>query len=66
MAEPPLLNGAVNVTSADPVPVAFDTLSTAVAVPIFGAPGTVAGVIELLAPDARPVPSILVAVTVNV
>src|SRR5688572_29603227 len=36
MAEPPLDAGAVNVTDASPLP--------AVAVPIVGAPGTVAGV----------------------
>ena len=38
----------------------------AVAVPIVGAPGAVAGVILLLAPLADPVPMLLVAVTVKV
>jgi hypothetical protein len=35
-------------------------------VPIVGAPGTVAGTIELLVADEEPVPTSFVAVTVNV
>jgi hypothetical protein len=35
-------------------------------VPIIGAPGTFAGVTELLVPDAELVPTALVAVTVKV
>ena len=58
MAEPPLLAGALNVTVACALP--------AVAVPIVGAPGTVAGVTLLEAADAAPVPTPLVAVTVKV
>ena len=50
--------GAVNVIVAWPFP--------PVATPIVGASGTVAGEIELLAPDAVLVPSALVAVTVKV
>jgi hypothetical protein len=56
---PPLLAGAVNATLAVVMPVA-------VAVPIVGAPGTVNGVILLLALLAELVPTELVAVTVNV
>jgi hypothetical protein len=41
-------------------------LFPAVAVPIVGAPGTVAGVTLLEAADAAPVPTPLVAVTVKV
>ena len=58
MAEPPLLPGVVKVTEADALP--------AVAVLMVGAPGTVAGVTELLAAEAGPVPLLLVAVTVKV
>ncbi len=58
MALPPLAAGAVKVTEADPLP--------AVAVPMVGAPGTVAGVTELEALEAAPVPTALVAVTVKV
>jgi len=58
MADPPLLAGAVKVTVA----LVFPT----VAVPIAGAPGTVAGVTLLEAADASPVPTLLVAVTVKV
>ncbi len=58
MADPPLLPGALNVMVACPFP--------AVAVPIVGAPGTVAGVTELLALEAELVPIALVAVTVKV
>ena len=50
--------GAVNVTVACAFP--------AVAVPMVGAPGTVAGVTLLDAAEAGPVPTALVAVTVNV
>ena len=58
MAEPPLLTGAVKLTEAEPLP--------GVATALVGAPGTVAGVTELEALDAAPVPAELVAVTVNV
>lgn len=58
MALPPLEPGAVNVTEACP--------PVAVAVPIVGAPGTVAGVALLDADEAEPVPTPLVAVTVKV
>ena len=58
IAELPSLTGGVNVIVAWPLP--------AVAVPIVGAPGTVAGEIELLGLDATLVPTLLVAVTVNV
>lgn len=50
-------DGAVNVTVADALP--------AVAVPIVGAPGTVAGVTTFEAAEAGPVPTALVAVTVQ-
>jgi len=53
-----LLAGAVKLIVALPFP--------AVAVPIVGAPGTVAGVTLLEAADAAPVPTPLVAVTVKV
>ena len=58
---PPLLAGAVNVTLALPLP--------AVAVPIVGAPGTVAaalGVTLFEVPDAAPVPIAFIAFTLNV
>ena len=58
MAEPPVLPGAVNVTVAWVLP--------PVAVPMVGAPGTVAGVTADVALDAAPVPTSLVAVTVKV
>ena len=58
IADPPLLAGAVNVTLACALP--------AVAVPMVGAPGTVAGVTLLDVLDAGPVPTALVAVTVKV
>jgi hypothetical protein len=60
MVDPPLFDGAVNVTEACAFP--------AVAVPIVGAPGTVtvAGVTLFEAADAAPVPTELVAVTINV
>jgi len=58
IAEPPLEPGAENVTVAWPFP--------RVAVPIVGASGTVAGVTEFDALDAVLVPTLFVAVTVNV
>jgi hypothetical protein len=59
MDAPPLLPGAVNVTIAAELP-------DNVAVPIVGAPGTVNGVILLLALLAELVPTLFVAFTVNV
>jgi hypothetical protein len=56
IAEPPLL-GAVNETVAWPLP--------CTAVTPVGAPGTVAGVTELLVADAVLVPTAFVAVTVK-
>jgi len=53
-----LLAGAVKLTIA--------LLLPAVAVPMVGAPGTVAGVTLLEAAEAAPVPTPLVAVTVKV
>jgi hypothetical protein len=53
-----LLAGGVKATVA--------WLAPGVAVPIVGAPGTVAGVTELDAAEAAPVPTLLVAFTVNV
>ena len=53
-----MLAGGVNVTVALALP--------AVATPIVGAPGTVAGVTLFEAADGGPVPIALVAVTVNV
>jgi hypothetical protein len=58
MAAPPLEAGAVKETVAWPLP--------AVAVPMVGAPGTVAGVMLLDAAEAAPAPMLLVAVTVKV
>jgi hypothetical protein len=58
IALPPLELGAVKATVALALP--------AVAVPMVGAPGTVVGVTLLLAAEAAPVPTELVAVTVNV
>jgi hypothetical protein len=58
IAEPPLLAGGVKVTAACALP--------PVAVPIVGAPGTVAGVTLLEAADAGPVPTAFAAVTVKV
>jgi hypothetical protein len=58
---PPSLAGAVKLTVACALP--------AVAVPIVGAPGAVAGAIGVTAFDAAdggPVPTLLLAVTVNV
>ena len=58
IALPPLLAGAVKVTLAWALP--------PVAVPIVGAPGTVAGVTLFDAAEAAPVPTAFVAVTVKV
>ena len=58
IGEPPSDAGAVQDTVASPSP--------ATAVTLVGAPGTVAGVTELLAEDAALVPALLVAVTVKV
>jgi hypothetical protein len=58
MGAPPVFVGAVKLTEAVVLP--------AVAVPIPGAPGTVAGITPLEAFDAVPVPAPLVAVTVKV
>jgi hypothetical protein len=58
IALPPLELGAVKATDALALP--------AVAVPMVGAPGAVAGVTLLLEPDADPVPTALVAVTLKV
>jgi hypothetical protein len=58
MAEPPLEAGAVKEIVAWPLP--------AVAVPMVGAPGTVAGVTLSDAAEAAPAPMLLVAVTVKV
>ena len=60
MALPPLLDGAVQLTVADPLP--------AVAVTPVGAPGAVGalGVTALDGAEAGPVPMALVAVTVKV
>ena len=55
---PPLESGAVNATVACPDPL--------VAIPIAGAPGTVAGVTALDAVAAGPEPSAFIAFTVNV
>ena len=58
IAAPPFDAGAVHETSASVLPPVADT-------PV-GAPGKVAGVTALEAVDAEPVPTLLVAVTVNV
>ena len=58
IAEPPLLAGAVQVTTAEAFPGVADT-------PV-GAPGTVLGVTAALGDDAGEVPAALVAVAVNV
>ncbi len=58
MAEPPLEAGAVQLTVAEALP--------PVAVPMVGAPGTVAGVTELEEPDWASVPTLLMAATVKV
>ena len=51
---------------AGAVKVTVDCALSEVAETEVGAPGTVAGVTELLALEATPVPTVLVAVTVNV
>ena len=58
MADPPVDPGAVNATDAWLLP--------AVAAPIVGIPGTVAGVTDADAVDATLLPAVLPAVTVNV
>ena len=58
IAEPPLLEGAVQLIDAEAFP--------PVAFTLVGAPGTVAGVTAFDALEAGPVPTPLVAVTVNV
>jgi hypothetical protein len=58
IAEPPVLPGALKVIVASPLP--------AVAVPMVGAPGVVAGVTAPLALEAVLVPMVLVAFTVKV
>jgi len=58
MGNPPVPEGAVKLTVA--------LLFPAVAVPMVGAPGIVAGVALLEAADGAPVPTLLVAVTVKV
>jgi hypothetical protein len=57
MLAPPLLTGAVHDTAAEAFPPTADTA--------VGAPGTVAGVTELDAPELAPLPTLFVAVTVN-
>lgn len=58
MALPPLLLGAVKAMETCAFP--------AVAAPMVGAPGTVAGVTLLDAEDAEPVPTALMALTAQV
>ena len=58
IAEPPLLAGAVQVTTAAALPAVDDTA--------VGTPGTVLGVTAALEDDAGEVPATLVAVTANV
>jgi len=58
IAEPPLEDGAVQLTTAEESP--------ATALTLVGVPGTVAGVTAPEALDAEPVPRAFVAVTVNV
>ena len=57
MVEPLVTPGAVQVSEAEALP--------RVAVPMAGAPGTLGATTELEADDALPVPTPLVAVTVN-
>ena len=59
MAEPPVVDGAVHDTDEE-------ASASEVAVTAVGAPGTVAGVAGAEGVDAGPVPTELVAVTVNV
>ena len=58
MARPPLLTEGVKDTDTPPLPALAD--------PIVGAPGTVAGTTLFEAADGNPVPAIFVATTVNV
>jgi hypothetical protein len=58
IANPPLLAGAVQATDAE-------VLDTSVAMPIVGAPGVVAGMMAVESEDALPVPTGLVAETLN-
>ena len=58
IAEPPLDDGAVQLTTAEESP--------ATALTLVGVPGTVAGVTAPEALEAEPVPRAFVAVTVNV
>ena len=58
MADPPSDTGGVHETVACALPPTADTA--------VGDPGTVAGTTALDAPDAEPVPTLLVAVTANV
>ena len=58
IAVPPLLAGGVNDTVACALP--------AIALAAVGAPGSVAGVTEFDAPESGPLPTLLVARTVNV
>ena len=58
IAEPPLLEGAVKVIVAEPSPLTAETE--------VGESGAVAGVTELLVPDAVLVPTAFVAFTVKV
>ena len=58
IGEPPFEAGGVNATVASESP--------ALAGPIVGAPGTVAGMTLFEGADAGPVPAAFVAVTVNV
>ena len=65
MAEPPLLDGSVQLTATwGAAPLAMPP--TLVAVPMVGAWATVTGVTLGDAAEAVPVPALLVAVTVNV
>ncbi len=57
IADPPLLAGGVNVTTASPFPT--------VAVPMVGASGAVAGTMEFVVPEEVLVPFAFVAVTVK-
>ena len=58
IVEPPLLAGAVKLTTAELLPATADT-------PV-GAPGTVTGVAPVDAVDSTLLPTVLVACTVNV
>jgi hypothetical protein len=58
IGDPPFDAGGVKVTEACPLP--------PVAIPTVGVPGTVAAVTEFDGDEAAPVPTALIAVTVNV